>query len=448
MNTNTTIAAIATAPGTGAVSMIRVSGFRAGEIVASIFKGAPQAAWKARHQHFGRIIDSDGATVDDVLMTWFPGPASFTGEETVEIAGHGGVVVTKRILELVLNAGAVPAEPGEFSQRSFFNGKMDLTQAEAIMDLISASTELAAKAAQEQLSGRLGSELESIRQRVIGLLAHVEAYIDFPDEDIDPDSSAALQDRLREIREAVDRLLATADQGKILREGLRTVICGSPNAGKSSLLNLLLGFERAIVTDQAGTTRDTIEEVINLNGIPIRLIDTAGIRENAGEVERQGIERSREQLARAELILWVIDGSASVNETASIELPKDSRIVKLLNKSDLPTHPDWKEEEGLSISCLDPSTSEALREYLYRTLVENGDISTSSLTAINTRHQHCLKQAAQSFARAADNLESNESPEFVAMDLREGLSAIGDVIGKTDVEEILGEIFSSFCIGK
>lgn len=448
MNTSTTIAAIATAPGMGAVSLIRVSGADACEIVASIFRGRPQEKWKARSQHFGRIVDSAGVPVDDVLMTWFPGPASFTGEDTVEIAGHGGVVVTKRILELVLEAGAVPAEPGEFSQRAFFNGRMDLTQAEAIMDLISASTDLAARAAQEQLSGRLGSELEEIRQKVIALLAHLEAYIDFPDEDIDPDSSAALLSRLHEIRNAIERLLATADQGRILREGLCTVICGSPNAGKSSLLNLMLGFDRAIVTDEAGTTRDTIEEVINLNGIPIRLIDTAGIRENAGTIEQQGIERSKEQLARAELILWVIDASASAQETASIEFPENSRIVRILNKSDLPMHADWIGEEGLSISCLDPATAETLRDHLYETLVKNGDINTSSLTAINARHQHCLKQAAQFFKQAGSNLELNESPEFVAMDLREGLSAIGDVIGKTDVEEILGEIFSSFCIGK
>ncbi|MDF1655979.1 MAG: tRNA uridine-5-carboxymethylaminomethyl(34) synthesis GTPase MnmE [Verrucomicrobiales bacterium] len=448
MNFDTTIAAIATAPGTGAISLIRVSGSEAQNIVASVFKGKAKDDWRPRYQHLGHILDSGGRPVDNVLLTWFPGPASFTGEDTVEIAAHGGLVVTKRILELLLAAGAVPAEPGEFSKRSFFNGKMDLTQAEAIMDLISASTELAARAAQEQLSGRLGSELEKIRQMAIGLLAHVEAYIDFPDEDIDPDSSASLLERISEIRNAVGYLLATADQGKILREGLRTVICGSPNAGKSSLLNLLLGFERAIVTDEAGTTRDTIEEVINLNGIPIRLIDTAGIRENAGAIEQRGIERSKEQLSRAELILWVIDSSASADETASIAIPENSRVVQILNKSDLPIHSDWVSKEGLSVSCLEPEAGDLLRKYLHETLVRNGDINTSSLISINTRHQHCLKQASQFFEKAENNLAVKESPEFVAMDLREGLSAVGEVIGKTDVEEILGEIFSSFCIGK
>ncbi|MDF1823726.1 MAG: tRNA uridine-5-carboxymethylaminomethyl(34) synthesis GTPase MnmE [Verrucomicrobiales bacterium] len=445
MTTDSTIAAIATPPGVGAVSLIRLSGPQAKGIAAEIFNGRPSDNWCARSQHFGKIQDHDGEVIDEVLLTYFPGPASFTGEDTVEIACHGGVVVTRKVMEALLNAGAVPAEAGEFSQRAFFNGRLDLTQAEAIMDLISAQTNLAAKAAQEQLSGRLGTNLEAIRQDIIGLLAHLEAYIDFPDEDIDPDSSELLLARLRGIMNEVKQLLATADQGKILREGLRTVICGAPNAGKSSLLNLLLGFDRAIVTDQAGTTRDTIEETLNLNGIPIRLIDTAGIRDGATAIEQEGIERSREQVERAELILWVIDSHAA---SASIEFPEGSRVVKLLNKSDLSRHPDWDGVEGLEFCCFSPSAEEQVRDYLYGTLVNDGMISTSNLTSINTRHQHCLKRAADCFEIAERNLLAGESPEFVAMDLREGLSAVGDVIGKTDVEEILGEIFSSFCIGK
>ncbi|MEM1441660.1 MAG: tRNA uridine-5-carboxymethylaminomethyl(34) synthesis GTPase MnmE [Verrucomicrobiota bacterium] len=448
MNSDSTIAAIATAPGTGAVSLIRISGPQAREVAGSIFSGRSTSDWVPRQQHFGRILDEQGAVVDEVLLTFFPGPHSFTGEDTVELAGHGGVVVTRRILELALGNGATPAEAGEFSQRAFFNGRIDLTQAEAIMDLISASTELAAKAAQEQLSGRLGESIEKVRQDVISLLAHVEAYIDFPDEDIDPESTELLSGRLEAIRNAIDGLLATADQGRILREGLKTVICGSPNAGKSSLLNLLLGFDRAIVTDEAGTTRDTIEEVINLEGIPVRLIDTAGIRKGAESIEKEGITRSKEQMAQAELILWVIDASTSAADHEPLEFPENTKVIQILNKSDLGLHLDWKSSDGFVLSCLDPAAAGQLRDHLHEVLVKSGDINTASLSSINTRHQHCLKRAAEAFAQAAQNLQRGESPEFVAMDLREGLSAIGDVIGKTDVEEILGEIFSSFCIGK
>lgn len=448
LNVDTTIAAIASPPGTGAVALIRVSGPKAHGIAAAVFSGCEAERWRPRCQHFGRVLDRDGTTIDEVLLTYFPAPSSFTGEDTIEIACHGGVVVTRQVLDRLLEAGAVPAAPGEFSQRAFCNGQIDLTQAEAIMDLISARTGLAAKAAQEQLSGALGLALREIRLLVIALLAHVEAYIDFPDEDIDPDSSAVMLDRIGEITDRVETLLATADQGKILREGLRTVIFGSPNAGKSSLLNLLLGFDRAIVTEEAGTTRDTIEEVINLQGIPVCLIDTAGIREHAGVVEREGIERSRTALSRAELILRVIDASAPATEAVEIEFPEGTRVIPILNKADLPRHPDWAEFAGLSLSCLEPGADRLLREHLYRSLTEDGGINTSSLTAINARHQHCLKLARECFRRAAGNLRRNESPEFVAMDLREGLDAVGDVIGKTDVEEILGEIFSRFCIGK
>ena len=254
-----TIAAIATPPGMGAVALLRLSGADAFAIAARVFSGRSQALWEPRRQHFGRIVAPDGSVIDEVLLTSFPGPGSFTGEDVVEIACHGGVIVTNEILGVLLSAGAEPAGPGEFSERAFLNGKIDLTRAEAIMDLISARTDLAMKAAGEQLSGRLGAEIERIRLDFIGLLAHLEAYIDFPEEDIDPDSSSELQARAAGVLAKLEKLLATADQGRILREGIRTVICGAPNAGKSSLLNRLLGFDRAIVNDVAGTTRDTIE---------------------------------------------------------------------------------------------------------------------------------------------------------------------------------------------
>ncbi len=443
-----TIAAIATPPGTGAVALVRVSGPDAKSIAAKAFAGRASENWEPRRQHFGRIVESAGESVDEVLLTWFPGPRSFTGEDIVEIACHGGTLVTCRILEVLLEAGAEPAAPGEFSQRAFLNGRIDLTQAEAIMDLIAARTDLALKAAGEQLEGRLGKEVEAIRLDLVGLLAHVEAWIDFPEEDIEPDSLSALTRRLDGIAARLDALLSTAAQGRILREGVRTVICGPPNAGKSSLLNALLGYDRAIVSDLAGTTRDTIEEFINLKGIPLRLVDTAGIREAAGAIEREGIERTRAQIGGAELVLLVVDSAEGSAPAAAIELPEGAKVVRILNKSDLPRHPDWQRAEGVAVSCRDDASIAALRDHLHMLLVEDTGLAAANLTSINARHQHCLKRARKELAVARGALSSGDSPEFAATDLRAALEAVGEVIGRTDVEEILGEIFSSFCIGK
>ena len=452
MNSSATIAAIATPPGTGAVAVIRVSGSDAKTISERIFQKKGKGTWKPRHQHFGKIIDSEsGYEIDEVLLSWFPAPNSFTGEEVVEISCHGGVVVSRAVLDALFRAGAEPAQPGEFSQRAFLNGKIDLTQAEAIMDLISAQTTLAAKAANQQLAGNLGDELEAIRQNLIGLIAHVEAWIDFPEEDIDPDSSDALKNRSDEIAGQIGELLTTADRGRFLREGVRTVIAGAPNAGKSSLLNLLLGFDRAIVNETAGTTRDTVEEVINLGGIPVRLVDTAGIHEGRDDIEKEGIKRSRSQIEKADLVLFVIDSSVGSEQVESIALPDSARILKILNKSDLPIHPEWQNEESaIRVSCLTDEDKELITQSISEILtVDDIGSDASSLIAINARHQHHLQAAQMELERARQKLSSHdESPEFAAMDLRAALEAIGEIVGKTDVEEILGEIFSSFCIGK
>lgn len=445
---DSTIAAIASPPGLGAVSLLRLSGPDAVAVAARVFRGRQAGAWVPRHQHFGRVVDAEGEVLDEVLLTWFPGPASFTGEDVVEISCHGGMLVTRRLLESLLEAGARPAEAGEFSQRAFCNGRLDLTQAEAIMDLISAKTDLALKAAGEQLAGRLGREVEEIRLGLVGLLAHVEAYIDFPEEDISPETGSSLVAALDGVLGRVRRLLATADQGRILREGLRTVICGAPNAGKSSLLNRLVGFDRVIVSETAGTTRDTIEEYVNLAGFPLRLVDTAGIREDAGEIERHGIERSRAQIAGAELILLVIDASRDASQLEPIQIPEGARLVRILNKSDLPRHPDWAETEGIPLSCLDEGAVEEFRRHLAARLFEGGGLDSAHPVAINARHQNALRRATGDLETARGLLEAGESPEFVAVELRSGLDAVGEIVGRTDVEEILGEIFATFCIGK
>lgn len=446
MNTDT-IAAIATPPGQGAIALLRVSGPEARAIGEAVFSrplGPP------RFQTYGTVRAADGSVIDEVLLTWFSAPHSYTGEDVIEIACHGGLLVTRQVLDRLLTAGARAAEPGEFSQRAFLNGKMDLTQAEAVMDLISAQTDLALRAAHEQLAGRLGGALARLREELIGIVAHVEAYIDFPEEDIEPETGAAIIDRIESVRAAVDRLIATADQGRILREGVRTVICGAPNVGKSSLLNVLLGFDRAIVSDTAGTTRDTIEEVINLRGIPLRLVDTAGVRESDDAIEREGIARTRAQIATAELILEVVDAHAARSSDGDIaaDVPDRALHLRLLNKIDLGEHPDWSGVDGVRLSCASRQGVDDLIDTVFSRLGGPGASWGADLVAINARHQRCLARAAVDLAAAADRLREGVSPEFAALELRSALDAIGEVIGKTDVEEILGEIFSRFCIGK
>lgn len=356
-------------------------------------------------------------------------------------------MVTRRVLERFVEAGAIPAGPGEFTQRAFMNGRMDLTQAEAVMDLISAQTSLALRSANEQLDGRLGRTCENIRAKLLGATAHLEAFIDFPEEDIDPEVGAALCRTLSEQSASIAGLLSTADQGRILREGVRTVIFGKPNVGKSSLLNRLLGYQRAIVSSKEGTTRDTIEEVVNLRGIPLRLIDTAGVRESSDEIEQEGIAMTHGQLARADLVLVIWDLSESFVDSAEVSIPDGARRLDILNKSDL-EDVSWAGVKGLRISCESGSGFEDLESAISKLLsldeAQWGDHSV----AVNARHQACLTRAQSSLVRAITSLRAGDEPELTALDLREALTAIGEIAGIVDTEEILGEIFGNFCIGK
>ena len=373
-------------------------------------------------------------------------PASYTGEDLIEISCHGGILVTAEVLEACLDAGARAARPGEFTERAFLNGKMDLTQAEAVMDLIRARTDLALRSAREQLEGRLGEKTAAIRSDVVNLLAHLEAAIDFAEEGIAPDQGARLRQRLDSIREQMRALLATADQGRILREGLRAVIYGPTNAGKSSLLNRLLGYERAIVNEKPGTTRDTIEEVINLRGIPIRLLDTAGLREPADEIEREGMARTSKSLAGADLLLHVLDRSVpkpadfGTNATDQIELV-------LLNKNDLPEHPDWQNVGALRICCLSENGLRGLEEAIVAKISEK-HLRPESGVAINARHRACLRRALSSCDLAGGTMEAALAPEYVTVDLRAALRALDEITGAANAEEIRDAIFAQFCIGK
>jgi tRNA modification GTPase len=361
-------------------------------------------------------------------------------------------------LDRLLACGARAAEPGEFTQRAFLNGKMDLTQAEAVMDLIHAQSTLALRAANEQLGGAIGREAAAMQQEIIPVLAHIEAFIDFPDEDISPETGAALIQRLDAVLDRAQKLIATSEQGRILRHGARTVISGAPNVGKSSLLNALLGFERAIVSPTAGTTRDTIEEIIQVHGIPIRLVDTAGLRESTDDIERVGIQRTERELDRADLVIEVVDASQPATAVQRLTLPGSiaNRRILILNKADLGIHADWSTAVPpadasrivVPVSCLTGSGIETLRDAIRDVIATAGPLAADHPIAINARHKAAFERAAERLLAAKTALERGEAPEFIALEIREALQAIGDVIGQVDVERILDVIFSTFCIGK
>ena len=442
-----TIAAISTPPGEGAIALVRVSGENAIRVADKIFCGKDQPSRFASHvQHFGEILDGADHLIDQVVLSIHRAPASYTGEDLVEISCHGGVLVSGKVLEVCLRGGARPARPGEFTERAFLNGKMDLTQAEAVIDLIRAKTDLALRSATEQLEGRLGENIRKIRDELISLLAHIDASIDFPEEGIAPDEGVTLRARLDSVREEVAALLATADQGRILREGVRVVIYGATNAGKSSLLNRLLGYDRVIVSQTHGTTRDTIEETLNLDGVPIRLLDTAGLRPSESELEREGIARTEKSLQLADLRLHIADRNEP-RPPHFDERAGDANEIVVLNKSDLPENSDWKNLHALRISCV---TGEGLpqlkKEILARITKQN--LRPESTVAINARHRDCLRRALESCDRARAALSKTLSPEYVAVDLNEALRAVGEVIGAVDVEQILDSVFGQFCIGK
>jgi tRNA modification GTPase len=442
----TTIAAIATPVGVGAVSLVRISGPDSIR-VADLATGGKASSLLPRTTRYCHIRDDQGGVLDDGLLTIFHGPASYTGEDSVEFTGHGGILVSSEVLGRFLACGATLASPGEFTQRAFLNGKLDLTQAEGVMDLISAQTRLALRAARSQLEGTLGKRTTAARDSLLETLAHLEAWIDFPEEDIDPQTGIHLRSKVASVLAVVDSLLATADQGRVLREGVRTVIFGEPNVGKSSLLNRLLGFERAIVSDVAGTTRDTIEEIINLHGIPLRLVDTAGLRESTDQIEAQGIQRTVRQIEAADLILEVTDASKPRPSKAILPVTAAKHLL-VLNKTDLGEHPSWGGVDAVRLSCASGDGFDQLATTICHCLHFSEADWGEHAVAINTRHQISLQVARSGLSTALVLLDDRSDPELAAIDLREALDALGEIPGKVDTEDLLGVIFSSFCIGK
>jgi tRNA modification GTPase len=469
-----TIAAIATPLGEGGLAVIRLSGPQALAVADQSFipvgKHSLKPSAATSHTiHYGRI-ERQGRFVDEVLVAVMRAPRTFTREDVVEITCHGGLLPAKLVLDTVLAHGARLAEPGEFTKRAFLNGRLDLTQAEAVADLIHSRTELAHAAAGEQLAGKLSQRIHQLRDDLMATLAHVEAHIDFPDEDIAPDTKAQLLARLERGVAFMDELLRTANEGKLLRRGIRAAIVGRPNAGKSSLLNQLLGHDRAIVSPIPGTTRDTIEETANIRGLPVVFIDTAGLREARDDIEREGIRRSHESLSRAELILHVLDASEPLT-------PEDERLLKefvgkkrllVRNKVDLPVKLNLPEggagsplpadgaqriqrpteTKVMDVSCLSGTGIEALKDAI-KEVVWAGEIRAEMLQVmINSRHQAALQRAREAACQSIQALRGNLTLELVALDLRLAANAVGEIVGKTATEDLLDSIFSQFCIGK
>jgi tRNA modification GTPase len=427
--------------------LLRISGPEA-IAIADAATGGKASSTLPRTACYCHVKDADGRVLDDGLLTVFRGTKSYTGEDSVEFTGHGGILVTSEVLGRFLACGAVAAGPGEFTQRAFLNGKLDLTQAEGVMDLISAQTRLSLRAARSQLEGTLGKRTTAARDQLLETLAHLEAWIDFPEEDIDPQTGILLRGRVAAVLDVVESLLATADQGRVLREGVRTVIFGQPNVGKSSLLNLLLGFDRAIVSDVAGTTRDTIEEVINLHGIPLRLIDTAGVREAVDQIEIAGIQRTVRQIEAADVLLEIVDASQPRPEEFNLPATPAKRLL-VLNKTDLGEDASWASTDAVRLSCSSGEGLGALSDAIRAALHFNEADWGEHAVAINARHQASLQVARASLWAALALLNDGAAdPELASIDLREALDALGEIPGKVDTEDLLGVIFSSFCIGK
>jgi len=445
-----TIAALATPVGTAAIALLRISGKDTVGLARAIIGEEPPIRTARRADY----RDRDGTLVDDVLCTFFRGPASYTGEDTLEISCHGNPYIAQRILEDLIARGCRQAEPGEFTQRAFLNGQLDLSQAEAVMDLIHARGEKALAAANQQLRGALGRHMTKLIDALLGVLARIEAYVDFPEEDLPPEDQNRVIADIEALQAFVSKLLSTNHYGNILREGIKVAILGQPNAGKSSLLNRMLGRERALVSERAGTTRDYLEERILLDGYCLRLIDTAGLNPAPEELERQGIAKTLEIMAEADLIMFVLDRTrptpvlpAEVAESLSV-----SRTLLVRNKCDLPEvaalESRWAGFELVEISALTGAGLDQLQSALTQRAkafhVELGD----EIIAINARHADALTRAKQGLDAAAVKLKQLEPIELAASDLRDVLEAFGDIAGKVDNERMLDQLFASFCIGK
>ncbi|WP_099351372.1 tRNA uridine-5-carboxymethylaminomethyl(34) synthesis GTPase MnmE [Fredinandcohnia onubensis] len=454
-----TIAAISTPMGEGAIAIVRLSGDEAIEIANQVFKGKNLKEVDSHTIHYGHIVDPDtDQVVEEVMLTLMREPKTFTREDVIEINCHGGLVSVNRVLQLVLTNGARLAEPGEFTKRAFLNGRIDLSQAEAVMDLIRAKTDRAMSVAIGQMEGRLSTLINQLRQELLETLAHIEVNIDYPEyDDVEEMTHHVLLEKARHVRDEIIKLLETSNQGKILREGLSTVIIGRPNVGKSSLLNSLVHENKAIVTDIPGTTRDVIEEYVNVRGVPLRLVDTAGIRETEDIVERIGVERSREVLKKADLILLVLNYGDELTEEDErlFEAISGMETIVIINKTDLMQRINMekvkelaKDSPVVTTSLLEEKGVDALEKAI-SSLFFTGTVEANDLTYVsNSRHIALLTQAKKSIEDAISGTESDLPIDMVQIDLTRTWELLGEIIGDAVHESLINQLFSQFCLGK
>lgn len=456
-----TIAAISTPPGEGAISIVRLSGDQAIAIAANVFQaGTKQLAAVPSHTiHYGHIIDpKTEQLVDEVMVSVMRAPKTFTREDVVEINCHGGIVVVNQLLQLLLRQGARLAEPGEFTKRAFLNGRVDLSQAEAVMDLIRAKTDKAMNLALNQLDGRLSNLIRALRQEILETLAQVEVNIDYPEyDDVEALTSQLLVEKAHHVQAQIQALLQTAKQGKILREGLNTTIIGRPNVGKSSLLNHLLREEKAIVTDVAGTTRDVIEEFVNVRGVPLKLVDTAGIRETEDIVERIGVQRSRQALAKADLILLVLNQSEPLLEEDRqlLQATDATKRIVLLNKTDLPSQLDRSALASLvgdapvfEVSVLENAGLDKLEQAIADLFFGGQTTDKDASYVSNTRHIALLEHASQALSDVISGIEAGMPVDLVQIDMTRCWDDLGEIVGDSVQDELITQLFSQFCLGK
>ena len=454
-----TIAAIATAPGEGGIGIVRISGEKSLEVAQSIFKsksGKMIKDYNTRTLIYGKIVDGE-KVIDEVLVAYMKGPNSYTAEDVIEINCHGGFISVKKILELILSKGVRIADAGEFTKRAFLNGRIDLSQAEAIIDVIKSKTDMAHEVAQNQLEGSLAKKIKDLRMNVTEVLAHLEVSIDFAEEDVEEITYQTLEEKSLELRNEIKKLYDTAESGKILRDGLKTVIVGKPNVGKSSLLNSILGENRAIVTDIAGTTRDVIEEFVNIKGIPLKIVDTAGIRETEDVVEKIGVEKSRESFSTADLVIMVLDASRKLSEedVDTLESIKNKKTIVLLNKVDLEAQIELEKikefvssDDIIEISALKNQGIEELQDKIESMVYQGSVKNSSNLMITNSRHKDALFKAYESINDAISAIEQRMPYDFIEVDFKNIWDYLGYINGDTVREDLLDTIFANFCIGK
>lgn len=443
-----TIAALSTPPGVGGIAVIRISGEDAIKICDKIYRGAGKLSDAATHTvHYGHIVDEKENAADEVLVSVMRAPKTYTREDVVEISTHGGFAASRKVLELLIKAGAYPAEPGEFTKRAFLNGRIDLSQAEGVIDIINAKTELSQRNALSQAEGALSKEINEIRGNLVHLAAQMQVAIDYPDEDLEDVTAEDIRGIMEQNLKRTEKLINTADSGKVLRDGIKTAIVGKPNVGKSSLLNCLAREDRAIVTDIAGTTRDVIEEFVNLNGVPLRLLDTAGIRETSDAVEKIGVERSRRAVAEADLVILILDSSRELDDgdRQLMELTENKNRIIAVNKTDIKSS---LYKNAVPISAKTGEGIDKLADEI-RSMYRLGEIGQTDGTIItNIRHLSALSNAKAALERAVSAISGGMPQDIAALDMYEAINALGEITGDTVSEDIVTEIFHNFCVGK